>query len=679
MVTLNTLRTRFGVVLSAVIAFALIAFVFSLKSEMGFSGNDPVVVEIEGRGVNYSEYMNEYEYVQRLSGVSEVDEQQAQMLYNATWQRLISKYLLEPGFEGLALSVGDAERMAIIRGEIPTQTLYSVFGNPQTGMYDINTLNSFLFTSQGNPEAEQMWAMLMSQALIERATMKYVALTNMGVNLNDLEVAAGVEGANSAYTGRWASKRFSSVADSLVSVSPSEIKSYYDEHKSQYKREPYRAISYVEFSVNPSAEDQAAIEKSAMELGARLSEATDVRAFVRESRSGSIAQNYVSGDALPSAAKSALVAGEQYGPVKSGQNWTMSRVEDSIFASDTLTISHIVLSYSDEVLADSLLVALRKGSDADFAAAASQHSLYAESAQNGGAIGATPFSAFTDDFATALAPIRKGEIVKVETGDMIQLIKATAVGPRVKHYRVATIDVPIVESQSTRTSIYGAAGEFATAAKGGAESFKSAASSSSVSIHSANITPSMRSVAAVAGSQEVARWAHRAKKGDLSEIVKTDGGYMVAILTEINNDEYSSLSEMEDRIRRTLRDEKKFEVLSAQLSGSTFEDQAASIDATTGEFEDVNFGAYYIAGVGVEPRLIGAITGSEVGVVSAPVKGQSALYIYVVDAVAESEEPQTAEAEKLRSELNQQQMMQQMMFGALESMSDVKDLRGRTL
>lgn len=36
MASLNTLRTRFGVVLSVVIGLALLAFVLSLKTEMGF-------------------------------------------------------------------------------------------------------------------------------------------------------------------------------------------------------------------------------------------------------------------------------------------------------------------------------------------------------------------------------------------------------------------------------------------------------------------------------------------------------------------------------------------------------------------------------------------------------------------------------------------------------------------
>ena len=64
MVSLNTLRTKFGVLLSVVIAGALLAFIFSLKTEMGFSGNDPEVGSIDGEEVLYSEFLAAYDVLE---------------------------------------------------------------------------------------------------------------------------------------------------------------------------------------------------------------------------------------------------------------------------------------------------------------------------------------------------------------------------------------------------------------------------------------------------------------------------------------------------------------------------------------------------------------------------------------------------------------------------------------
>ena len=41
MASLNTLRTRFGVVLSIFFAFVLLAFILSLIMDLGVWGNDP--------------------------------------------------------------------------------------------------------------------------------------------------------------------------------------------------------------------------------------------------------------------------------------------------------------------------------------------------------------------------------------------------------------------------------------------------------------------------------------------------------------------------------------------------------------------------------------------------------------------------------------------------------------
>ena len=144
MVSLNTLRTKFGAVLSIVIAIALFAFIVSLKSEMGFSGNDPEVGIVDGEAVTYSEYFGEYERVKAQSGATESDDQQAEMLANATWQAIIAQVVLEPGFEDAGLKITEKERVAIISGEQATQAMYNAFADPSTGSYNVMAVNQFL-------------------------------------------------------------------------------------------------------------------------------------------------------------------------------------------------------------------------------------------------------------------------------------------------------------------------------------------------------------------------------------------------------------------------------------------------------------------------------------------------------------------------------------------------------
>ena len=68
MASLNTLRTKFGALLSVIIALALLAFILSLKTDMGFSDNDPKVGVIDGDKIRYSEYLNQYDAIKNRNG-----------------------------------------------------------------------------------------------------------------------------------------------------------------------------------------------------------------------------------------------------------------------------------------------------------------------------------------------------------------------------------------------------------------------------------------------------------------------------------------------------------------------------------------------------------------------------------------------------------------------------------
>ena len=415
MASLNTLRTRFGVVLSVVIGLALLAFVLSLKTEMGFSGNDPKVGVIDGNKIKYSDYIEEYDRVKARHAGSESDPQQADMLADAAWQELFSKNVLVPGFEKMGIVVGEQERLAMLGGELPSTVYAQIFTDPRTGTYDVEAVTRFLEQAEGNVQALAAWNDINSQAMLERAVDKYLALLRSGVYANKLEAEQGLKAANETCTGKWARRKYDSVADSLVEVKESEIRAYYNAHKEEFRQMPSRAITYVVFDVDATDDDMLALEKTAMAAGEEFAAAEDVRAFVRSNRNGSLADSYVSAAQLTADEAEALMNGRMYGPVLKNNIWTMSRVESARMAPDTLGVRHIVLPYTQDELADSLLTALRAG--ADFAEAARTYSVYDASAARGGEVGELPFSSFPDEFAEALAGASNGDIVKVASGD----------------------------------------------------------------------------------------------------------------------------------------------------------------------------------------------------------------------------------------------------------------------
>lgn len=675
MASLNTLRTKFGIVLSIVIAGALLAFILSLKTEMGFSGNDPRVGVIDGEKINYSEYYNQYEQVKAQSGAQESNEQQSAMLANAAWQALIGKYVLTPGFDKMGLRVTEPERMSMVSGQHPSQAFYNAIADPRTGEYNVAAVHQFLSEAEANAQAQQAWAQLNEQARMEREVAKFLGLIKGGVYVNSLEVANGVNSANNTYAGKWAGKKYSAVPDSLIQLKSSDIKAYYNSHKNMFKQTPSRALSYVVFEVSPTDDDMLALEKSVAEVGAQFAATEELKSFVRANRNGKIADNYVSAKQLSEEEAKALLDGATYGPVLKNNEWTMARALDTKIVPDSMGIRHIVLPYTQEALADSLLTVLKGG--ADFAQVAAQYSVYDATAANGGEVGVMPFSAFSGEFAAALANAKTGDIVKIASGDAIQLMQVYRADKPSKHVQVASITYPVEASAATRRDIHNQAGTFSVNAKGSVEAFNDAASAAAVTPRIASLAQGERTIRGLEDSRDVARWAYGAEVGDVSEIFPVGKDYVIAMLTEIDDNEFAPLEKVSAQIRAQVLRDKKYDYIVKGLSGSTLDEQAKSLGTEVADFDNVTFGAFYVNGPGFEPRLIGAISSTtEKGVLSAPVKGLSGVYVFEVDDIQTSDK-QTAEGEKVRAQAMAESMAQQFSVQAIQQMAKIQDLRGK--
>lgn len=57
-----------------------------------------------------------------------------------------------------------------------------------------------------------------------------------------------------------------------------------------------------------------------------------------------------------------------------------------------------------------------------------------------------PFSAFSGEFAAALADAKKGDIVKISAGDAIQLMQVYRADKPSKHIQIASITYPVEAS-----------------------------------------------------------------------------------------------------------------------------------------------------------------------------------------------------------------------------------------
>lgn len=663
MASLNTLRTKFGVVLSIVIGIALLAFILSLKTEMGFSGNDPKVGVINGENITYTEYLDAYEATKSLLGGEASTSEEMDRLAAATWQKLFSDIVLLPGFEQMGLVVTPAERKAVINGTIATQALYNLFMDPQTGTYNVEAVANFLAQAEVNPQVSAMWLQLVEQACSERLSVKYGGILKNGVNVNSAEVAIGVDAANKVFAGKFVQKPYTSVPDSIINVTSSEIKSYYNANKKRFKQVPSRTISYVVFNVDATDDDMLAIENEVRAAEAEFAVAEDLKAYSRENRRASLSNSYLSLSQFDSEEAEQLAAGKMYGPVLKNNVWTMSRVYDAKMAPDSIGVRHLAVPYNQEEVADSLANELKAGADfAQLAAGIGEERVY-------------PFAAFTEEFVPSMLSAKVGDVVKVVAGNAIHVMQVIRVDKPSKHIRSVSVNYPVVASSATERDLHGKAGILAVDGAGSYDKFVAAASAAAVTPRTAVIRQGERQVRGLEESHDIVRWASAAKKGAISEIFKVGGDYVVAMLTAIDNNEYTPVEVAKEQIANIIRRDKKYDYIVSNFKGTTLEEYAQSYGVDVKEFSDLSYSSFFVQNLGFEPRVIGAISVAEQGAISAPVKGNAGVVVFLVEDIA-TEETQTAESEQVRAQATAEDAALQLSFRAVQQMAEMEDLRG---
>ncbi len=182
-----------------------------------------------------------------------------------------------------------------------------------------------------------------------------------------------------------------------------------------------------------------------------------------------------------------------------------------------------------------------------------------------------------------------------------------------------------------------------------------------------------RGIRGVDNSRNVAVWAYGANVGE-SKLFNTGSNIIVAMVTAVDNDEYTPRNDMQCR-RDVLRD-KKFAQIAANLS--SFEAAEAAYDVEVKSFDGVKFSDMLLEGGDGEARLIGAIAATRTaGELSQPIKGNNAAYIFVVDSIEGDEAADAETLDKERIPLNTQReaMMRQASAYALTEKAEIKDLR----
>ena len=125
MAVLETIRVKFGIVITVLIAVALLSFIIdptTLQSVSSSMSSKYDVGNIDGKAVSYTDFqaeLDKFTTINEIStGSSAKNEEQQKSINNAAWQSLIDQYLFVKNAKKAGLNVGEEEMLAMMSGEM---------------------------------------------------------------------------------------------------------------------------------------------------------------------------------------------------------------------------------------------------------------------------------------------------------------------------------------------------------------------------------------------------------------------------------------------------------------------------------------------------------------------------------------------------------------------------------
>jgi peptidyl-prolyl cis-trans isomerase D len=683
MALINKIRERSGVAV-AVIAVALILFIvggdlFGGNGRSGlFSSNDNKIGEIAGNSIDYQAFQAKLDAArtnyEQQAGRS-LQEQEIQQLRSQVWEQMVFDITYKEEFEKLGLKVTPDELREMIQG---TKNLSPIvkqqFTDPQTGQYDRNRHIEFINAAAANqlPAPQKAaWDQLKEQAIQQRLLEKYNLLLTASTYITNAEAKKEYEAQATKADARYLYVPYTSIVDTTIKVTDSQLSDYLSKHKEEYKGYDSRSFEYVVYQVMPTKEDSAALYEDIKSYAKGLAAAPNAKSYA-ELNSDTRVPYERSTNELSATLKAALatsIQGAVIGPFKEDNTYSIHKYEgiatDSLY---TARASHILIR-ADKTAPDSVkAIARAKAQDilsqlnqgADFATLARANSQDG-SAQQGGDLGAFKNNGgMVKPFETAVFAMSGAGLVPnvVETDFGYHVIKVTEGKSNIK-YKIATVSRELQASEGTRNAIYQKA-ETLRASCDSKEEFEAAIKKDGklVILKADKIFPEAAAFNTIQNAREVVLWAFNddTKMSAVSNrVFEVNDNFIVAAITAKTEKDSPKAEDFKDALTAKVRNEVKSEQILKKLSGAsgTLEQIAqkygagALVETATG----INLAAGMLTSPGVDPTAIGKVFGLQAGKRSKPFVGENG--VFIVETTNLVKAPEIADYSQYKAQITQ--------------------------
>lgn len=689
MAVLGKIRSR-GMILIGIIGLGLLAFIAEeafRSCEATRNNQRQQVGEVYGEKISVQEFqrmVDEYaEAIKMQQGQENLNDEQLNQVKDMVWNSYVQNKLVEKEANELGLTVTDQEMQNILNQGTNPMLMQTPFVNQQTGRFDASSLKKFLAEYKNskttNPQMAQQyesiykyWTFVEKQLRTQLLAQKYQSLLAHCFVSNPVEAKMAFKEENEESQIQLAAFPYTSIEDSKVQVSESDLKAKYDELKPRFKQYvESRDVKYVDILVEPSAADKNALKKQFAEYTKTLTEAADPSEVVRRSTSlVSYLGLPVGKDAYPGDVAmrlDSMAVGSVYGPFENAQDNTLNLIKlvAKVQLPDSVEYRQIQVGGATpeaaNKTADSIYAALNSG--ADFEALAKKYGQTGEKTwmTTSQYQMAPSLDKDTKDYINSLNTMGVNELknIKLPQGNIIvQVLNRKGM---VTKYQAAVVKRTIDFSKETYRAAYNKFSSFVSANQTAADVEKNAAKSGYRVQEAKEITTSQHYLAGIHSTREALKWLFDAKQGDVSPLYECgdNNHLLLVVLDRINPVGYRSLNDpqVKEMVKAEVIRDKKAEQIVAKLNGVTSIAAAKTKGGVVTPVNQVTFASpVFLTATGAsEPALSGAVVATAKGAFSkTPVKGNAGVYMFQV--TGRSMRPVKFDAKEIEQRLRQRAM-----------------------
>lgn len=653
---MNSMRNRGGL-LVGIIAFAIVAFLAGdvlISGQNIFGGAPSEIGTINGNKVGIEDFQSKLdantEQYKKSTGQSNMNESMTGYLVDQTWNQVVYDEVMKDHITKSNIKVSPEELFDMVQGSNPHPEVRRAFTNPQTGAFDPAQVLNFLKTMDTQDptgETRKQWLSFEKAIQEERVRQKYMNAVKAGMYVPSAFAKADYMEKNKTANANYVLLDYTSISDSAVKVSESDISNYYNSHKYKFKQaENTRSFEYISIDIVPSKEDTIETKKWIDEQYAGLQSSTNDSSYVNLNAETKYNGAYAKKGELPASIDTIMFSKPQgfiYGPYIDAGSYKVAKLIGIKTLPDSVRARHILIpiTTSQEAAkktADSLKDLINKG--ANFAALAMQYSTDGSKGM-GGDLGYFDNKKNVAPFSDFCFQGTKGKVGVVLSQFGYHVIEITDQKNFGKQITVGVIDRSITPSNSTTQALFSKANTLLSSIES-SKDFENLKLDASFSKRVADdIKQTDRFVAGIESPRELIRWAYKSDVDDISPLFEAGNKYVFARLTKVKNAGTVPMEYLKTELEAAARKEKKSEMLkeklTAAMSGASTIQQVAQKSATVATpAVGMTFAFPVIPGVSREPELIGTIFGSEKGKLLGPIAGERGVYVVFVDNFADA-------------------------------------------